>query len=136
MNGLQSPYRFGAGPSSGQPASPEGRPALIAVTDALDVAGSGPLLDQARSLARQHHSLLISLERAPFIDSDGVRALLQLAKEFRETERELRLVVTPGSRVERTLRLLRLEMSLPIYPTLEEARSPDPVRSSWDGVLD
>jgi anti-anti-sigma regulatory factor len=51
---------------------------------------------------------LVDLRRAPWVDSAGVRALLQLQEELRAGDGELRLLLQPGSRVERTLSLLRL----------------------------
>jgi len=47
--------------------------------------------------------------------------LVELAQALDAKGSELLLVVPPGSRVERTIRLLRLESCLRIFPKLDDA---------------
>lgn len=71
-------------------------------------------------------AVALDLGEAEYIDSDGVRWLTQFHDELSEREISLVLAVRQGSRVERTLKLLRLDTVLVIqhYPTEEGLRSP------------
>jgi anti-anti-sigma factor len=95
--------------------------ALIHVTGPLDAAGAPGLVERARSLSRSSACIVISLAQAQFLDSNGVRALLRLAEELEAAGKDLRLVVRPGSRVERTLTLLHLLERFRVYSCLREA---------------
>lgn len=108
-------------PAPQQQHSEGGTRALLGVADQLDLMNSEPFLDRARSLARSSRCVIVDLTRASFVDSNGVRALLQLAEELEADDKQLRLVVTPGSRAGRTLGLLRLIGRLAAFPTLEDA---------------
>ena len=99
----------------------KGHVALLCVSEPLDIASSPSLLNRARLLARSCRCLVVDLARAEFADSYGFRTLLVLAADLEADGRELRLVVQPGSRVERALNLLRLGERLQAYPTLEAA---------------
>jgi anti-anti-sigma factor len=107
------------------PAAPSraGNLALLCVTGPLDDAGALRLRERVRSLSLNSRCLILDLGAVEFIDSDGVRALLLMAEELDGESRELRLVIRPGSRVERTLGLLRLLERFRVFPTLPEARS-------------
>lgn len=71
-------------------------------------------------------AVALDLGEADYIDSDGVRWLTQFHDELSEREISLVLAVREGSRIERTLKLLRLDTVLVIqrYPTEGGLRSP------------
>ena len=92
----------GSGPES------KGPIARLCPSEPLDIAGARCLIERAGPLLPTCQRLLVDLQGVDFIDSSGVRALLYLATELEEDGKELRLVVRRGSRVERTLGLLRL----------------------------
>lgn len=98
-----------------------GRMAYLCVVQPLDVAGAVPLLEQARRLSQNCRCLVVDLARAEFVDSAGVRALLEIATELESRGRELRLVLKPGSRVERTFKLLCLMQRFQVFPDLKSA---------------
>lgn len=97
--------------------------AVVGVRDHLDIENSDAFLERAQRLAQSSGCLIVDLSRASYVDSCGVRALLFMAEELERDGKELRLVVSPGSRADRTLRLLRLIERLAAYPTLAQARS-------------
>ena len=85
-----------------------GSTAYLCPTEALDLVGARTLIERARPVMLNCQRLLVDLQEIDFIDSSGVRALLYLATQLEEGGKELRLVVRRGSRVERTLNILRL----------------------------
>jgi anti-anti-sigma factor len=98
-----------------------GRMALARVEGPLDVEHATRLLNRLQPLCRTARRLVIDLRRADYIDSSGVRALMLLHSELEGQGGELRLVVRPESRVERTLSLLRLHERFAFYTGAQEA---------------
>ena len=103
-----SPTRGVPPGTPGSSAVSGGPTVLLCPSAPLDIAGARALIERARPLLSTCRRLLVDLQDADFIDSSGVRALLYLATELEEDGKELRLVVRRGSRVERTLGILRL----------------------------
>lgn len=95
--------------------------ALLCVTEALDLVGSQRFLERARSLSRSSRCVVADLTHSEYLDSSGVRALLALASELQAAGKDLRLVIQPDSRVERTLKLLLLLDHFEVFPTLSQA---------------
>ncbi|MGV3723877.1 MAG: STAS domain-containing protein [Actinomycetota bacterium] len=108
------------------PAPPRGiATALLSVSDALDLSQPDAFLRRGRVMAINCRCIIVDLSRVRYVDSGGVRALLQLAEELELDRKELRVVIQPGSRVERTLSLLQLLQRLQAFPSLKQA---------WSGV--
>ena len=63
--------------------------------------------------------LVIDLSRIDFLDSSGLGALVQLAKQCNDTA--LKFVVVGNARVVQTVKLVRLEDFLHLKPDLESA---------------
>ena len=98
-----------------------GRAALARIDGPLSGEHCPRLLDGVRPLCRGLRRVVLDLRRTQYIDSSGIRALLQLQQEVEAGKGELRLVVMPGSRVERTLSLLRLTAHFQTFGTASEA---------------
>ena len=64
-------------------------------------------------------AVVIDLSRIDFLDSSGLGALVQLAKEFQTSGR--RFLVVGNARVVQTVKLVRLEDFLHLQPDLETA---------------
>jgi anti-anti-sigma factor len=107
-------------------ASPKGNAiALLTVTDVLDLSQAEAFLRRGRAMSINCRCIIVDLDRVRYVDSSGVRALLQLAEELELERKELRVVIQAGSRVERTLSLLQLLQRLQAFPSLKQA---------WSGV--
>ena len=63
--------------------------------------------------------LVLDLSRIDFIDSSGLGALVQIAKNCNETKR--RFLIVGNSRVVQTVKLVRLESFLNLQPDLATA---------------
>ncbi len=63
--------------------------------------------------------LVIDLSRIDFLDSSGLGALVQLAKEC--SDAGLQFVVVGNARVIQTVKLVRLEQFLHLQPDLQQA---------------
>ena len=63
--------------------------------------------------------LVLDLSRIDFIDSSGLGALVQLAKQWNESKR--RFLIVGNSRVLQTVKLVRLESFLNLQPDLSTA---------------
>lgn len=107
-----------------------GRMVLARVEGPLDMVNTPGFLGRLQPLARAAHRLVLDLRRAQYVDSDGMRALLLLHREFEANQAELRLVVTPGSRVERVMQLLRLREHFHVYENASDAWIRTPVAQS------
>ena len=69
----------------------------------------------------QPRTVVLNLLRTDYIDSEGVRALLALERAAEARRIDLRLVLRPGSRAERTLLLLRLQNQFRIHTSIRSA---------------
>ena len=65
--------------------------------------------------------MIIDLSRIDFIDSSGLGALVQLAKQCNDAKRSF--LVVGNARVMQTVKLVRLEEFLHLVPDLESAMS-------------
>jgi anti-sigma B factor antagonist len=64
-------------------------------------------------------AVVVDLSRIDFLDSSGLGALVQLAKDFQARGR--RFLVVGNARVAQTVKLVRLESFLHLQPDLESA---------------
>jgi anti-anti-sigma factor len=63
--------------------------------------------------------VVLDLSKIDFLDSSGLGALVQLAKQAKGQEGSLQIVTNP--RVTQTVKLVRLEKFLPLHNSLDEA---------------
>lgn len=110
------------GPRAGQ------EPAVVTLPDEIDATNSRDVGASLQAAVQPRLSLLIAdLSATTFVDSTGVRAVVQAYRKARQAGTDLRLVV-PGGQVRRILAISGVDTLLPIYPDLQaalEAESPD-----------
>ena len=103
-----------------------GKQVLVRVDGPLDVEHSPEFLRKLQPLCGSARRVVADLRRADYIDSAGVRALLKLQGQLRPNQGELVLVVDPGSRAMRTLKLLRLDNQFRMFDRASDAWSGSP----------
>jgi anti-anti-sigma factor len=119
------PVRAGG---AGLKVQPAGRSVVARVDGPFDLDKATRLTTDLQGAGRGSRRVLLDLTRASYIDSTGVRALLQLHSSLDLAQREFRLVVRRGSSIKRTLGLLGLRGQLPIWSSVEGAWSTARVR--------
>jgi anti-anti-sigma factor len=100
---------------------PIGNLGFLTCEEPLEARAANLLLERGGGIAASCSCLVVDLTKVEFIDSDGVRAVLKLTAQLEAAHKRLILVAPPGSRVLRTLRLLRLNERLSISPSLTAA---------------
>jgi anti-sigma B factor antagonist len=98
-----------------------GRGLLARVRGPLDLHYAPGFQQQLRRHLAAGKPVVVDLREADYVDSSGVRILLQLHKELDAAGGELRLVIAPKSRVERVIKLLQLQSHFHIFATSMEA---------------
>src|SRR5437762_356564 len=86
----------------------------------LSLGDAEDLLNWMQPLCAVARRIVLDLRGVERIDAAGVRVLVLLQEELAAGRGELRLLVQPGSRVERTLMLLRLQERFRLHePTVD-----------------
>lgn len=98
-----------------------GRMILARLSGPLDAEHSQRLMERLRPLCAPSRKLVLDLRWTNFVDSAGVRALLELQDQLHAAHGELRLVVQPRSSVARTFKLLQLHTYFSMFPSASEA---------------
>jgi anti-anti-sigma factor len=101
-----------------------GRSVVVRVAGPFDLETATRLSAGIAASSRTSRRVLLDLSQASYIDSPGVRALLQLQSELTASRRELRLAIRRGSSVDRTFGLLRLEDQLAVSDSVAGAWTP------------
>jgi anti-anti-sigma factor len=94
-----------------------GRSSVVRCMQPLDATASERLRLLVAGPVRATRRVIVDLSAAAYADSAGLRELLSLHQWFRTQGAELRLVVPPGSRIDRALRLVGFASLLALYPS-------------------
>jgi anti-anti-sigma factor len=100
--------------------------ALLRIAGPLDAVTSPALGESLEPFRRRGQWLIVDLRRVEYIETPGLRLLMTVNEELQAEGGQLCLVVRPGSRVERTVRLVGLDQRCPVVPT---------VRDAWHGPV-
>jgi anti-sigma B factor antagonist len=101
--------------------SETGRGVLVRVRGPLDLHYAPVFQQQVNSYVATGKLVVVDLRQADYVDSSGIRALLRMQKDLESAKGELRLVVSPASRVERVIKLLQLHTHFHLFPSAAEA---------------
>lgn len=86
----------------------------VALSGELDLESAPAMLGELnRLLALDYEIVVVDLRSLEFIDSTGLRCLLQAARRSRATRDQLR-IVEPRGAVERVLQLTQVDRALPL----------------------
>lgn len=91
-------------------------PIVIAPTGELDLGSVGEFrawLDEA--IGSSERGVIVDLTEVPFIDSTGLRVLLDLNRQLREQQRPLAIVAPRGTMAAQVLTLTGLRRAMPVY---------------------
>ncbi|MDQ6823870.1 MAG: STAS domain-containing protein [Candidatus Eremiobacteraeota bacterium] len=96
---------------------------VIEVTGELDVAN----IDDFRAFVRDAtlpdgFSVIVSFERVSYFDSHALEALVEFSKRLHTNRRQLLVVAARESPPGRILRTANMDLALPLYESVEEAR--------------
>jgi len=116
---------FAGGPAGiGLKIQAAGRSVVVRVAGPFDLETAARLSAGIAASAGTSRRVLLDLSQASYIDSPGVRALLQLQSDLHASQRELRLAIRRGSSVGRTFGLLRLQDQLAVSDSVAGAWTP------------
>lgn len=94
---------------------------LAHVVGPLDVEHAPGFRERLAPHLRHAQRIIVNLLRADYVDSEGVRSLMALHRSAEAAHADLRLVLQPGSRAERTFVLLRLKDHFRIHSSVRDA---------------
>jgi len=94
-----------------------GRSSVVRCAEPLDATASERLRALVGGPLQKARRVILDLSSAAYADSAGLRELLELQQRLRTQGAELRLVVPPGSRIDRALRLVGFASLLALYPS-------------------
>jgi anti-anti-sigma factor len=94
-----------------------GRSSVVRCAEPLDAQGCERLRALVSETVRRARRIILDLSATGYADSAGLRELVALQQRLQTEGTELRLVVPPGSRIDRALRLVGFYSLLAVYPT-------------------
>jgi anti-anti-sigma factor len=95
--------------------------AILAVNGSLDLA-SGPLLAQViqEQIGAGYHHLVVDLKKVEFMNSAGIKILLQAAQKTRQMDGDFRLA-NARAHVKYVLNLAGVDTVIKVYPNVVAA---------------
>jgi anti-sigma B factor antagonist len=108
----------------------EGESTVLALEGELDIASSPDLTDAVSKLAAEEvDRLVIDMTAVEFIDSTGIRALIETYQAWGKDQDRFQILPSPAPAVTRVLALTGIEAQLPFA----EAAEPEPGSPSGTG---
>ena len=90
----------------------------------IDLSNASRLLATISSeVPNEALGLILDLSAVTYIDSSGLRLVLELAKRLEWRDQMMRVVVADDGRIRKVLRLAGIEPVIAIDPSLEAARA-------------
>jgi anti-anti-sigma factor len=102
----------------------EGEIPVLVIEGEIDASNSLEIAGRLRgAITNQGTVLIVDLSPTTYIDSAGINVIFKLARELRERQQQLHLVVTPGSPIARMVAIVGLDVAVPTHPTREAAHA-------------
>jgi anti-sigma B factor antagonist len=99
----------------------DGRAMLVAVSGELDLSTCDQLKPAADDAVFGGRPLILDLSGCTFIDSSGLRLVLQIANGLAEEEVPIAVVAAGESSVRKLFSLTAIDQTIPLFDTREEA---------------
>ncbi|TDQ53161.1 STAS domain-containing protein [Actinorugispora endophytica] len=95
---------------------------VIALDGEIDIATEDDFRRTVLHVAgeRPNGRVVLDCDQLSFIDSSGLRVLIQCHKAGRENDSRL-MVAAPSERVAQILRVTAIDTRIPVYPTVDDA---------------
>jgi anti-anti-sigma factor len=103
------------------------RPSVIVTfPEEVDLTNSAAATADVFDALGSHGLVIVDMSGTTFCDSSGMRMLLAARNHADVSGSLLRIVITPGGTVARSLTVLGMNSMLPIYDSLHDAMQADP----------
>lgn len=95
---------------------------VLALNGEIDIASEEDFRRAVLAAAgeRPNSRIVLDCGQLSFIDSSGLRVLIQCHKAGKEHDSRL-LIASPSERIAQILRVTALDTRIPVYPTVEKA---------------
>ena len=98
------------------------RATLIAVDGELDMSSCGQLKPAADEVVFGRRPLILDVSQCTFIDSSGLRLILQIANDLTDDEEPMPMGIVAGeSKTRRMFSITAIDQKIPLFETREEA---------------
>ena len=94
---------------------------VVTFPEEVDLTNSAAATAGVFDALQSHALVIVDMSRTTFCDSSGMRVLLVARNHAGVSGSVLRIVITPGSAVARSLAVLGMSSLLPIYDSLHDA---------------
>ena len=102
------------------------RPVIVKFPEEVDLTNSAAATAGVFDALSSHGLVIVDMSGTTFCDSSGMRMLLVARNHAGVSGSVLRIVITPGSAVARSLAVLGMSSMLPIYGSLDDAMQAGP----------
>jgi anti-sigma B factor antagonist len=94
----------------------------VSVSGEVDLANASELLGHLNAVAEADDHLIVDLSGLRYIDSSGIRALVDAHRLFTTVKRQMVLAATMGT-VKKVVNIVGVDQMVPMFPTVDGALS-------------
>ena len=92
------------------------------ITGEIDLSNAADVGDRiASEVPNTALGLVVDLTATSYLDSSGVHLLFELAERLQRRQQQMRVAVPEGGAIRRVLRIVELDATVPILPTVDDA---------------
>ena len=92
------------------------------ITGEIDLSNAAEVGERiAAAVENTALGLVIDLTATAYLDSSGVHLLFELAERLQRRQQQMRVAVPEGGAIRRVLRIVELDATVPVTPTVDEA---------------
>ena len=92
----------------------------LSLTGEVDLANASDLRAHLKAVARNDNNLIVDMSELRYIDSSGIRTLIEAHHTFKQTRRKMVLAaVTPS--VQKIFSIVGMDRIMPVFVSIEAA---------------